>query len=304
MCGRLVILCACLACLFTVCRPCRGAETGEPRRLPGPGVTHLTSIKCLDPDTGTRFAPLGVAFDLSGRLCIIDSDDSRLFTVTDFAAGPVFLADCPEDSGPCQLVDVIADAGLFYVSDRAGGRIAVLDSKGSLVSQCEVGPGIGGLGLGRAGQVYAAMTVSGAVVVADVLGEKSLVTCPLSDSGGDSYPLDCAVLGSGRLLVTDASSGKVLVLSPLGKRLGNLEGFTFKSPFGISQYLDRTVLVSDSDLGVVAVFDSAGKFVDSFGKGRLKTPTFLAVRDDGTLCVADVGKMTIEVFRIDGSAEK
>lgn len=301
---RLVILGACLACLFGQRWPCLARETGQHRGPASPAVTHVTSIKCLDPDTGTRFTPLGVAFDLSGRLCVVDSDDSRLFTVSDFAAGPVLLGDCPEDSNRCQPVDVLADAGLFYVSDRTGGRIAVLSSEGKLLSQCETGPGVGGLGLARAGQVYAAMTVTGAVVIADVLGEKSLVTCPISDAGGSAYPLDCLVLASGRVLVTDASAGEVLILNLLGKRLGTLEGFEFKSPFGISRYLDSTVLVSDSDLGVVAAFDSSGRFLRDFGKGYLKTPTFLDARDDGTLCVADAGKMTIEVFKIDGSAEK
>ena len=304
MCRRLVVLSACFACLFAVYSPCLGAQAQPRRGLPQSGLSYLTSVKCLDPDTGTTFAPLGLAFDVGGHLYLIDSDNSRVLSISDFAAGPAFFAACPEARDRCQWVDVIADAGLFYVSDRAAGKITVLDSEGSLVYGRDVGPGMGGLGLGRAGQVYAAMTVSGAIVVADVLGETSPVTCPISDGGEGSYPLDCLVSQSGKVLVTDALSKKVLVLSLLGKRLGNLEGFNFKSPFGISNYLDRMVLVSDSELGVVAVFDSAGKFLDTFGKGRLKTPTFLAVRDDGTICVSDVGKMTIEVFRINGPTEE
>jgi DNA-binding beta-propeller fold protein YncE len=202
------------------------------------------------------------------------------------------------------LVDLVADAGLLYVSDREGGTIAVLDAKGYLMARCEVGPGVGGLGLGPAGQVYAAMTVSGSIVAVDVLGEKSLVTCPISDSAGASYPLDCLVLGPDRVLVTDAASKQVLVLSPLGKVLGSLEGFRFESPFGLARWLDHAVLVSDSDLGVVAAFDLGGRFVSSFGEGHLKTPAFVAARDDGILCIADVGKMTLEVFKLDAPAEK
>jgi hypothetical protein len=59
------------------------------------------------------------------------------------------------------------------------------------------------------------------------------------------------------------------------------------------------VLVSDSELGCIAVFDSAGKFLGTFGRTRLATPTFLAARDDGTLCVADAGRLSIEVFRLE-----
>lgn len=304
MCRRPAAVIACFAYLFAWCAQCLGAQAEPNRGLSGTCATYLTSIKCLDPDTGTRFVPLGLAFDLRGRLFVVDSDNSRLFRVSDFQAGLTLFADCPDASDPSQLVDVAADAGLFYVSDRAGGRIMVLDSEGSLVYEREVGQGIGGLGLARAGQIYAAMTVSGAIVIADALGEKSHVTCPVSSTGGASYPLDCLVWGSEKVLVTDASSQEVLALSLLGKRLGSLRGFDFKCPFGISRYLDRMILVSDSELGVVAVFDSAGKFQDAFGGGHLKTPTFLDARDDGTVCVADAGKMTVEVFRINEALEK
>jgi hypothetical protein len=130
------------------------------------------------------------------------------------------------------------------------------------------------------------------------------MACPVAGGRDGSYPVDCLVQNSRRVLVTDAFAGKVLVLGPLGNLEGYLRGFDFKKPFGLALCRDRFVLASDSELGCVAVFDADGKFLGTFGQGKLKTPAFIAARDDGTVCVADPGRMTIEVFRFDGPSDK
>jgi len=268
-----------------------------------PRAAHVASIKCIDPDTGDRFAPLGVAFGLAGDLYVVDGDNSSVFVISGESGEPAFFAACP-GSSDCQFVDIVSDAGAFYVSDRAQGTVTVIDSNGRVVAERQVGSGVGGIGLGVAGQVYAAMTLEGSVVIADLYGDNSPVVCPVFDSTDGSYPVDCLLGKSNGVLVSDALSRKVLVLSVLGKRLGSLVGFEFKSPFGLARLDDRWLLVSDSELGLVAVFDSDGKFAGTIGQGSLETPTFMDMRDDGTLAVADAGTMTIEVFRFGDPASK
>jgi DNA-binding beta-propeller fold protein YncE len=272
--------------------------------LPGTWVHHVASLPCVDGGTGLGFSPLGVAYDMGGDLYVVDSENSRILVHAD-SSGPMgFFATCPLTSAGCQFVDIEADAGWFHVSERSGGSIITYDSRGAAVASADVGAGIGGIGLGGSGLVYGAMTLSGSIAIVDVYGDRSPVVCPISGDGDGSYPVDCLVEKSradrqGRVLVTDAFSKKVLILSLLGHPEGSLHGFDFKGPFGLATYLDRFVLVTDSELACVALFDYEGKFLGAFGQGWLKTPTFAAARDDGTISVADPGRMTIEVFRID-----
>ena len=267
--------------------------------LPETWIHHLKSLPCIQPETGLRFSPLGLAFDIQGDLFVIDADGSRVLVAADSSAGFTFFAGCPREAAGCKLVDVVAYGGWLYVSDRSGGLVIALDSNGAPVLDREVGAGIGGIDVGPSGLVYGAMTLAGSVVIADIYGEKSPITSSVAGGRDGSYPVDCLVQNAGRVLVTDAFAKQVLILGPLGNPLGHLLGFDFESPFGLCAYLDRYVLVCDSEKGCVAVFDAAGKFLGTFGRSRLRTPTFVAARDDGTVCVADVGTLSIEVFRLD-----
>jgi len=289
-----------------ICGPASaGADetVAPPEGAPAPPAAyahHLRSLPCIQPETGSRFSPLGLAFNLGGGLVVVDADASRLLAAPDSSFALAYFAGCPASAQGCKLVDVAADGDWLVVSDRAGGLVIVLDDQGSEVTSVELGSGIGGIGLGPSGTVYGAMMLSGQVVMADTYGGKSPMACPLAGGRDGSYPVDCLVQNSKRVLVTDAFAAEVLVLGPLGRPEGRLEGFDFEKPFGLALCLDRFVLVSDSELGCVAVFDARGKFLGTFGEGHLKTPAFLAARDDGTVCVADPGKLTIEVFQFDG----
>jgi hypothetical protein len=264
---------------------------------------HTASIPCIDPDTGLRFSPLGLASGLTGALHVVDGDNSRIFTVSDSASVLVFFADCPEALAGCEMVDLAADGGWFYFSDRANGLVAALDSRGGLLSTAEAGPGIGGIGLGSAGQIYAAMTIEGSVLITDLYGGRSPIVCELPGGPEGSYPVDCLVGKSERVLVTDAFSRAVIILGAFGKYLGKLEGFDFGSPYGICAYGDDAVLVSDMELGLVVIFDGAGRLLGTFGHDELVAPGFIEAGDDGTVWVADPGKMTIEVYKLEAAHE-
>jgi hypothetical protein len=174
----------------------------------------------------------------------------------------------------------------------------VFDTRGALVSRSEVGEGITGIGDGRSGEMYSAMSTAGTIRVVDPLGESEVLEYEIADAG-DAYPVDCMVDGSGNVIVTEPFSRQVLILGPLGDVRGRFRGFDFREPFGLAAYGSRFILVSDADAGVVAVFTSDGRFLRSFGQDLLDAPAFLACRDDGVVCVSDSDGMTIEVFRID-----
>lgn len=263
-------------------------------------VHHLASLACIDPDTGERFSPLGVARGIDGRLYVVDGDRSRIFSMNDSLGGPAFFTDCPAALDDCRPVDLAADAGWFYVSDRADGLVLVLDSEGRLIGSSEVGVAagsLGGIGLGEAGQVYAATTVAGSVAIVDVSGQQSAIECPTGGTAEGSCPIDCLVERDSRLLVTDAFSRKVLILGLLGNPLGAIEAFDFRSPFGICSTAGL-ILVSDSSLGLVAAFDGRGALVTTFGQGVLSAPGFMEA-DRGRVWVADTARMTIEVFLVE-----
>ena len=276
-------------------RPAMVARLARPRPFP---AEHVGSIPCKDPITGFDFSPLGVSFGLLDELFVVDSDNSQIFILPGSLDRLDVFSECPGEIAGCRFIDVeVGDNGDLFVSEQSGGAVLTLDRWGEVASYTEIGEGIAGLGPGPAGKLYAALGFPGIVRIADLNTQAESIDCLLSEEGENSYPVDCLVVADDRVLVTDASMKKVLVLSPVGDVLGRLHGFEFESPFGLAAIGDH-VLVSDIELGLVAVFTAGGKFIGVFGEGLLEAPAFMDIRADGTVCIADTEGMTIEVFRI------
>lgn len=267
-------------------------------------IRHVNSIPCVQPGTDFAFSPLGVCFGATGELYVVDSDNSEIYVLPDSLTRIAPFAACPDEYGSCRFMDVETDATAgLYVSERGSGTVMVFDTRGTLVSRSDVGEGITGIGDGRSGEMYSAMSTAGTIRVVDPLGESKALEYEIADTG-DAYPVDCLVDGTGNVIVTEIFSRQVLILGPLGDVRGRFRGLDFKEPFGLAAYGNRLILVSDAEAGLVAVFTSDGRFVRSFGQDVLKAPTFLACRDDGVVCVSDSDGMAIEVFRIDDAAHK
>jgi hypothetical protein len=261
-------------------------------------VEHVSSIPCRDPVTGFDFSPLGLSFGLLGELFVVDSDNSQVFILPVSLDRFDLFSECPSEMAGCRFVDIEAgDNGDLFVSEQSGGAVLTLDRWGEMASYTEVGEGIAGLGPGPAGKLYAALGFPGMVRISDLNTQAEAIDCLLSEDGENSYPVDCLVLGDDRVLITDASMKKVLLMSPVGDVVGRLKGFDFESPFGLAA-MGEYILVSDIELGLVSVFNAGGKFMGVFGAGLLEAPAFMDIRDDGTVCVADTEGMTIEVFKI------
>jgi hypothetical protein len=270
-------------------------ECGDETRFQ---VEHVKSIRCLDPVTGFGFSPLGVTFGILDELFVIDSDNSRIFILPASLTGMNVFMECPTEFADCQLIDIeLNDGGGLHVSERSSGSIMVVDRWGELASQSFVDEGISGIGLGRGGRVYAAISFSGKIQIVNLDTQADAIECFLAEEGENSYPVDCLAFGKDMVMVSDAFLKKVLVLSSVGEPAGNLEGTAFERPFGLAGGFDDLVLVSDMELGLVAVFTIEGEFLGSFGGEHLVAPTFLDIRRDGVVCVADAEKMTIEVFK-------
>ena len=105
----------------------------------------------------------------------------------------------------------------------------------------------------------------------------------------------------GRVLVTDAGREGVLVFDEPAGKLDAWndagDGVAFRSPVGIVEAGDGSVLVADSELGYVVRLDADGNPVGEFGRGALSRPTGLA-RDPetGDIYVADTAAHDIKVF--------
>jgi len=266
-----------------------------------PGVfpaEHLGSIPCRDPITGFDFSPLGVSFGLLDELFVADSDNSQIFILPRSLDRLEVFSECPDEIANCRFIDLeVGDSGDLFVSEQSRGAVLTLDRWGEVASYSVIGEGVAGIGRGPAGKLYAALGFAGIVRIADLNTQAESIDCLLSDEGENSYPVDCLVTDGDRVLVTDASMKKVLMLSPVGDLLGRLQGFEFESPFGLAASEDH-ILVSDMDLGLIAVFTADGEFAGAFGEDLLEAPAFMDMRTDGTVCVADAERMTIEVFKL------
>jgi DNA-binding beta-propeller fold protein YncE len=286
--------------LFLCLASCAFGEPAVPgARSDSVSAQHVESIVCMDHVTGIEFAPLGVCLDILGDLYVVDSDNSRIYTMAHGDHVLSLFSECPPDYPECDFIDLAGSrAGGTYVSDRSDGLILYLDRWGEPGAYVEVGEGVAGIGEGKAGLVVAAMGIDGSISMVDFDKDTEALETTIKHSEGNAYPVDCRVLDDGTIVVTDSFSKQVLFLSSLGEIKGVARGFAFENPFGVACIGDRYVLVADSGRGLVAVFDPAGRFMFAFGEGILDVPTFLDSTPDGLVCVSDPGRMTIEVFRI------
>jgi hypothetical protein len=294
---ELLIGLACIGLVLT--SPAAAGDLDE--GYPAVAARHVRSIPCRETRTDLAFSPLGISFGMAGELYIVDSDNSIVFVLSDSLNSMTQYTTCPGIYEDCRFMDIdVGAAGELLVTERTSGTLLIYDRWGNFVGERTIGEGLTGLDVGVSGVIYAAMGLSGTVQIVD-LGEKDeVVGCIVSDDPG-AYPVDCLITKAGDLLVTDPTSGQVLVLGPLGRPKGRLRGFQFRQPFGLAACGDSLILVSDSDLGVVVVFAGDGEFRGVVGEGVLGVPTFIDCRDDGTLCVADVEGMTVEVFTLGGT---
>ena len=139
----------------------------------GVDLLHVRSIRCEEAGSDFTFSPLGLGFGIFGELYVVDSDNSRIFVLPDSLTDIALFARCPRDFGDCRLIDVeTAISADVCVSERTSGSVLVFDRHGEFVSATELGEGLTGIALGRADEIYAAMSIAGSVRIVDRPGDR------------------------------------------------------------------------------------------------------------------------------------
>jgi DNA-binding beta-propeller fold protein YncE len=264
-----------------------------------PHAAHMTSIPC---EGGEYFAftPLGLAFDAAGRLYVIDADNSRIMVLDDSLDEMRPFSDFFRDSVGLSFVDVETRDGLtVYVSEESRGELIGFDRIGRPRASIEAGQGTAGFDIGAAGKVCAANPLYELVRVIYLDGDRDSFDCTLGPEAGQALFVDCLVLPRGGFVATAADQTHLLHFNAVGKYMGALSAYEFTEPYGVASFNDEYILVTDAGAQEVVILDMRGKRIGSFGAGILKGPAFVAVRRDGTVCVSDTDRRTIEVFGLE-----
>lgn len=158
--------------------------------------------------------------------------------------------------------DVLAEpGGTWLVSEYGANRVVRLNARGDRMA--EFGRSIAASGTG---------TTPGAGRAA-----KSLL--------GPQY---LARDGRGRIWVTDWGNGRAVAFDAQGTFVLAVDGLA--GPSGIAAR-DGMVFVGEKSAGRISVFDESGNRVGTVGEGALAAPEGLSFAADGTLLVADSGRL-------------
>lgn len=271
----------------------------QPGAAPALRSEHLLSVPCRGGEY-FDFTPLGLAFDASGKLYVVDADNSRVMVLRDSFEDMRPFSDIFRDSVGIHFVDVeIRDGLTVYVSEENRGVLIGFDRIGQPRALVDVGQGAAGFGIGAAGKACVANPVYELVRIVYIDGDRETANVTLPPKEGHVLYVDCLVLDEGMFVATAASHERLLHFNAVGKYLGPFSFHKFTEPYGVASFMGEYVLVSDVGEKEIVVLDHRGNRIGSFGKAFLDEPTFLAVRRDGTVCVSDTRRRTIEVFKIE-----
>jgi DNA-binding beta-propeller fold protein YncE len=260
---------------------------------------HILSVPCRGGDY-FDFTPLGLAFDASGKLYIVDADNSRIMMLRDSFRDLRPFSEYFRDSVGVHLVDVEVRDGLtVYVSEENSGTLVGFDRMGAPRAFVSAEQGIAGFGIGAAGKTCAANPTYEAIHIVYIDGDRETVNVTLPPEEGQVLFVDCLLLDKGQFVATAANQKRLLHFNAVGNHLGHFSRHEFEAPYGLASFAGEFILVSDVGAREIVVLDSRGARLGSFGKTILEEPTFLAVRRDGTVCVSDTRRRTVEVFRIE-----
>jgi DNA-binding beta-propeller fold protein YncE len=260
---------------------------------------HMLSIPCRGGEY-FDFTPLGLAFDASGKLYVVDADNSRVMVLRDSFDDMRPFSDFFRDSVGVNFVDVEVRDGLtVYVSEENSGALIGFDRLGQPRAMIDAGQGIAGFGIGSAGKTCVANPAYEVIRIVYMDGDRETSNVTLPPEEGHVLYVDCLLLGDGQFVATAAGHEHLLHFNAVGNFLGAFSRHKFTEPYGVASFLGDYVLVSDLGAREVVVLDTRGNRVGCFGEKNLEEPTFLAVRRDGTVCVSDTRRRTIEVFKIE-----
>lgn len=128
-----------------------------------------------------------------------------------------------------------------------------------------------------------------------------VVTALRSYSGGLIAPSRIATDVGGRIYITDATAGQILVRDELGRNLPGKAGL--KGPLGIAVDASGRIYVAEEGSGSVSIFLSDWSLVGKLGQGdgEFNLPNHVAIAPSGLIYVSDSRANLIKVFSQDGT---
>lgn len=249
--------------------------------------------------------PVAVAVDDEGT--VYASQEDRTVLVISPQGGVVRVLGKETDGrGKRQLEEprrVSVSGGKIFVADALLNRIQVFAVDGSFiesVGKTDVeGSFDGPQGIAvRSGVMYVADTGNDAV---QIIGPNGVFMDRIKDvPAGDRVrrPTDIALFPNGNILVVDAKSDCVRILTQRGQQVHKLGGFG--TPVGIAMDVDG-FYVADADRRKILRYDLNGVEISAFGsrgKGEAQflSITGVAVDRFGKVYVSDLDKGTVSVF--------
>lgn len=252
----------------------------------------------------------------SGGLIYVAEQSSNLVNVYDVESG-LFVSSIglagTSATGLSRPSDcAFLPRGDLVVSDTGNSRIQIYSTSGEhLVSFCSQGSGAGQLD----NPTGLTCTKDGSIIVADT-GNKRVAV--LSQGGTWDFaitdkleePTDCAQDSLGRIWVTDATLGEVLIFSNGGQFIKSLSGADFSRPSSIFIDSFGRVFITDSQLGKIRIFSVAGYELSQYGAtggpNTIENPPFLVEQrgdffnptgifaTDSNIFVSDTGNSRIQ----------
>ena len=220
---------------------------------PAPGPTLL-------PD------PVGVAFDSSGSLYVVDQDRSRVLVFD--RAGKIVRELGARGTGPGKLLApsalAVSPAGTVYVADTGNGRIVRFTTAGTHLGSFGRFRAIRGIAVSPDGsRVYGADAATNRITVSTATGG-DLAELGRTGSGPGQLrnPGQIATDAAGNVWVADRGNDRVVAFTPDGAPLtafgehGIGDG-QFIEPVGIAVDCRGVVTVGDSDNNRVQQFQAA-----------------------------------------------
>jgi len=277
---------------------CFGATGGAPGLFRGPtGVAIGSDGTLYVADQGNARIQ---EFDLSGHL--LGGFGSYLDASNPAASlhAPTAVAVAPDNT--VYVVDAARNAVLHFT--RVGRFLGGWGSPGNGIGQFDAPSSIA---VSPQGNVYVSDTLNNRVTIFDAAGHPTgqIGTGDTSGPASLHWPTAVAITGDGRVAITDADNGRVIVASRPQTYLGAAALPRIAQPGGMAIATDGSYYVSDTANNRIVHLKANGLQLAAFGtagrgQGQFFAPGGLAFGPDGNLYVADGGNNRIQVLTPSG----
>ncbi len=292
------------------------ADTSHDRVIVEDAAGHVTArFGATGGAPGLFRGPTGVAIGPDGTLYVADQGNARIqeFDLSGHLLGgfgSYLDASNPAASLHAPTAVAVAADNTVYVVDAAQDAVLHFTRMGRFLGRWgSLGNGIGqfdapgSIAVGPEGNVYVADTLNNRVTMFDAAGRPTgqIGAGDTSGPGSLHWPTAVAITGDGRVAITDADNGRVIVASRPRTYLGAALLPSIAQPGGMAIAPDGSYYVSDTANNHIVHLDANGHQLAAFGtggrgQGQFLAPGSLAFGPDGNLYVSDSANNRIQVL--------